>query len=64
MTRTVRATSRSSRRNAWRGSGSTWQVAFARPTVQAVKLNRSPKLPLARSYAQAAKIAKINRGEV
>lgn len=52
---------RAARRNAHRGSGVRWQVAFARPRTVGVKLNRSAKLPAAHSYEQAARIAKINR---
>lgn len=49
---------RAARRND--AKGEPWQVAFARPTVRAVKLNRSAKLPVAHSYGQAERIAKIN----
>lgn len=56
----ARSDYRAARRNDARGSGKPWQVAFARPQVVAVKLNRSAKLPVAHSYAQAARIAQIN----
>lgn len=55
-------TYRAARRNEWRnGSDMIWRGVPSRYVEPApVRLNRSAKLPRAKSYAVAAKIAAIN----